>query len=295
MGSKHFQNPARREWWRVHVEAWHNSGLSQRLYCRQHRLTETTFSRWLKVLDGEKTLLAKAELKHEQRRERRRRRTFRLSSDKRCQAVQAFWAMHVEALNWSGMNASQYAAALRISADSLRRWRDLLGAGEVEIDWRAHLHPSARPPISSGVSSAAKAPPTETRLTETRAGSSAMDRRSNRRQFSDAEKLAIVQESLVRGATVAGVCRRHDIVTSMLFRWRVQFGFTGAESVKLATVEVREAQGRRGAGALVLHDLLRAPDGMTVVDLPDGRRVFAPLGADPEAVRRRVMGQEMAR
>jgi transposase-like protein len=292
VASKHFQNPARREWWRVHVEAWRNSGLSQRLYCRQHRLTETTFSRWLKVLDGEKVVLAKAELKHEERRERRRRKKFRLSSDKRCQAVQAFWAMHVEALNWSGMSAANYAVALRISADSLRRWRDLLDAGEVEVDWPAHLHPSARPLISSGVSSAAKAPPAEARLTKTRAGSSAMDRRSNRRQFSDAEKLAIVRESMVRGATVAGICRRHDIVTSMLFRWRVQFGFTGAESVKLAAVEVREAHGGRHAAALVLHDLLRTPDGMTAVELPDGRRVFAPTGADPETVRRHVNARE---
>ena len=36
--------------------------------------------------------------------------------------------------------------------------------------------------------------------------------------------------------SVAEVCRRHRIVTSMVFRWRVQFGFTGKKAAKLATV-----------------------------------------------------------
>ena len=47
--------------------------------------------------------------------------------------------------------------------------------------------------------------------------------------------------------------------------------------------------------ALVLHDLLPAPDGMTAFDLPDGRRVFAPDGSDPEAVRRHVADRETTR
>ncbi|CCG42831.1 hypothetical protein PHAMO_470082 [Magnetospirillum molischianum DSM 120] len=32
-------------------------------------------------------------------------------TDMNCRAVQAFWAMHVEAMNWSGMRLSDYAAA----------------------------------------------------------------------------------------------------------------------------------------------------------------------------------------
>ena len=45
----------------------------------------------------------------------------------------------------------------------------------------------------------------------------------------------------------------------------------------------------------MLPDLLPVPDGMRTVDLPDGRRVFAPEGADPEAVRRHVADRETAR
>ena len=48
-------------------------------------------------------------------------------------------------------------------------------------------------------------------------------------------------------------------------------------------------------GALVLQDLLPVPDGMTAVDLSDGRRVFAPVGTDPEAVRVHVAERETKR
>ncbi len=297
MGSRHFGNKARRAWWLVHIEAWQRSGLSQRAYCRRHRLTGTTFSRWLKVLVGEKALRAKVETEAEARHEKRRRKGKPLSSGVRSKAVQAFWAMHVETLSWSGLSLAHYARALSLSAHSLRRWRDLFAAEEVSMDWRSQLHPSARPLISSGASSAAKPAPAEIPLTRPPTGEPAPDRRSNRRSFTDAEKLAIVMESQARGVSVAAVCRRHDISTSMVFRWRVQFGFSGEKPATLAQVKVagKEEKDGIGASALVLHDLLPLPDGMVAVDLSDGRRVFAPASADPEAVRRHVAEREAAR
>ena len=142
MGLKHFENAARRAWWSVHIEAWRRSGLSRKRYCQKHRLDVGTFGRWLAVI-GDAIVL------QHQARSPRKSRTSRLCTSKRSIAVQAFWAMHVEAMTWSGLTATHYAAAHRISAISLQRWRDLLESGEVEVDWRAHLHPSARPPISS--------------------------------------------------------------------------------------------------------------------------------------------------
>jgi hypothetical protein len=94
--SKHFENKARRSWWLVHVEAWRRSGLSQQRYCRENWLTKRTFGRWLKVLvDAESLRLQR----HFEREERRQRKPRRLSTDKRNRAVQAFWAMHVEAIS----------------------------------------------------------------------------------------------------------------------------------------------------------------------------------------------------
>ncbi len=153
MGPKHFQNKARREWWSIHVEAWQRNGLSQRRYCRMHRLTGT---RWLRAItDAEAAKIRAqnarilAETEQEERRRQRRGRPFKLTANKRNQAAQALWAMHVETLNWSGMTLTHFAAVTKLSSSSLRRWRDLIDGGEIEIDWRAHLHPSARPQIST--------------------------------------------------------------------------------------------------------------------------------------------------
>ena len=90
-----------------------------------------------------------AETERDERRRQRRGRPFKLTANKRNQAVQALWAMHVETLNWSGMTLTHYAAATKLSKSSLSRWRDLIDSGEAEIDWRAQLHPSARPQIST--------------------------------------------------------------------------------------------------------------------------------------------------
>src|SRR5260370_12927158 len=106
VASKHFKNPARREWWSVHIEAWQRSGLSQRRYCRIHRLTDTTFTRWLRTItDAEAAKIRAqnpkilAETQHDERRRQRRGRPFKLTANRRNQAAQAFVAMHVETLN----------------------------------------------------------------------------------------------------------------------------------------------------------------------------------------------------
>ncbi|MGH6836552.1 MAG: IS66 family insertion sequence element accessory protein TnpA [Methylocella sp.] len=149
MRLKHFQNKARRSYWSVHFEAWRRSGVSRAEYCRRHNLNECTFVRWLKVLDTLESVRNKA-------REWRKWTHEPVSRNKQNKAVQAFWAMHVEAMNWSGVNAKDYAAAHHISIYTLRTWRSRLDADPLRIDWRASLHPSVRAKISSDVSSAAK-------------------------------------------------------------------------------------------------------------------------------------------
>ncbi|MER8402973.1 transposase [Mesorhizobium sp. M1348] len=64
----------------------------------------------------------------------------------------------------------------------------------------------------------------------------AVDGRSNRRRFSDNQKRAIVQETEKPGVAVAQVCRRHGVATSMVFRWRVEFGLTARKAPQLTTV-----------------------------------------------------------
>ena len=107
-----------------------------------------------------------------------------------------------------------------------------------------------------------------------------------RRFFSDEQKLAIVMETEQPGATVSGVARKHGIVTGLLFRWRVEFGVAQKKRAKLASVAL--------ADDTTAAPFMRPPEGMTAVDLPDGRRVFAPVGSDPDVVRARVESGEIA-
>jgi hypothetical protein len=231
---------ARREWRSIHIEAWQRSGVSQAEYCRQHRFDEKTFTRWLKHLAGEeaarKLVEYRAELRREERKKglkRRQRRRFSVSTDVRNRGTQAFWAMHVEAMNWSGMGVREYAAALRLSPYALRKWRDRLDEREVEIDWRAHLHPSARPVVGTSARQSAA----ESRLTAASNDDPTAPTTPARRFFSDEQKLTIALES---EQLVSGVARKHGIVTGLLFRWRVQFGVAQKKRATLVPVALAD-------------------------------------------------------
>jgi hypothetical protein len=85
----------------------------------------------------------------------------------------------------------------------------------------------------------------------------------------------------------------------MIFRWRSQFGVGQQEDATLAAVRI--ANGQFGdqpvaaQAALDLQRILPKPDGMEVVELADGRKVFAPIGVDPDAVRKHVAEREKSR
>ena len=187
--------------------------------------------------------------------------------------------MHIEAMNWSGMGHAEYAAALGLSPHAFRIWRDRLEQSGNETDWRSPLHPSARAQLSSAANCARR----KYRLT-----SEAADGRSNRRRFSDEQKRAIVQETEKPGASVAQVCRRHGVATSMVFRWRVDFGLNARKAPQLVMVALSDGAANEPSALAVLRDLVRPPDGMMAVELDDGRRVFAPEGSNPAAVKRRL-------
>lgn len=291
MNLKHFENMAKQSFWVVHIEAWRQSGLARTAYCRHHRLNRRTFDRWMDYLLGKEAARKheeyQAELRREQRQaerekgvKRRQKRRFGISTDLRNRALQAFWAMHVEAMNWSGMGVREYAAAMYLSPYALRRWRDRLEDGEVEIDWRAHLHPSARPVTGT---SASQTSPENGLTAAAKADPQAPDPPS-RRIFTDEQKRAIALETEQPGVTVSGIARKHGIVTGLLFRWRVQFGVTQKKRAKLAVVALSDGT----PATFPLCNLVQPPDGMMAVDLPDGRRVFAPIGSDPDAVRAHV-------
>jgi transposase-like protein len=127
-------------------------------------------------------------------------------------------------------------------------------------------------------------------LTAAEIGDPPAPRAPARRFFSDEEKLAIVRETEQPGVKVSAVARKHGIVTGLLFRWSVQFGIAQKTRSKLARVVMSDDT----PAARLLRDLVRPPEGMMAIDLADGRRVFAPIGNDPDAVRAQIENGEMA-
>ncbi len=281
-----FDNPAKRAWWQVHVDAHRKSGLTIARYCRNHRLTVDTFRKWRRELtDWEEEKI--------QQKLKARNRYLPRSPDKRRRATQAFWAMHVEAWQWSGLHLREYSSALRLSPYSLKRWRNLIEAEEVVIDWRALLHPSARPSISTNISTSAKESERIRALTAAIEAEAGPPRRAVRRRWSTEEKIALLLEAERHGETISSVGRRHGISTSVLFRWRDQFGLGHEKPMTLAAVQVVEGRAKLGPReASLLTGLLPCPDGMKEVELADGRRVFAPIEADPDDVRRMIVERE---
>ena len=57
-----------------------------------------------------------------------------------------------------------------------------------------------------------------------------------RRSWTMDEKRRIVDESLVDGASIAEVARRHDLNTNQLFTWRRQFGVELAAPQEFASI-----------------------------------------------------------
>jgi len=43
---------------------------------------------------------------------------------------------------------------------------------------------------------------------------------------------------------VAQVCRPHGVATSMVFRWRIDFGLTARKAPQLATVALADGRGK---------------------------------------------------
>lgn len=291
MASKRYQTWLLQSRWTKHIERWRLSGLTGAEYCRQHRLDPGAFDGWLKKLGGTEALQHMALQTPESGKPPQREGV----GEVRNKAMQAFWAMHVEAQLWSGLSAAEYASAHRLSPYLLREWRRRLDAEPLGVDWRELVHPSARPYVRPPASPSANGEEPKSPLTERPRALRDGDGRSNRRQFSDEEKRAMVMETEAPGATVSAVARRHGVATSMLFRWRAQQGLGRGERARL--VEVRlTGDGAKGCDrALSAAISLPVPDGALAVDLGDGRVVFASADSDPDAVRRYVAERAAAR
>lgn len=198
----------------------------------------------------------------------------------------------MEALQWSGMPGDRLCRCPhRLSLTQLYRWRNLLETGEVEVDWHALLHPSARPPISTNLSASAYRDGAVASLTDEADVEPTMATKGQRRRFSVEEKRAILDEAATSGQPLSAVARAHGIANSMIFRWRAELGLSTEEEPVFAAVKLRGGAAG-GSETMLLDGLIVAPKGTRLVQLNDGRRVFAPACAGLKRVRREIAERE---
>lgn len=106
-----------------------------------------------------------------------------------------------------------------------------------------------------------------------------------RRRWSGAEKQAIVAESEGSGSSVSAVARKHNIASSLLFRWRREFVARGPvpakrEFVPVALPALSRAEGPAPAKAPV------ANGGLIEIELVGGRRLRVDGSVDAVTLRR---------
>jgi transposase len=111
-----------------------------------------------------------------------------------------------------------------------------------------------------------------------------------RRQWSEEDKLRIVEESFVGHRQVSATARRHGMCRSLLTIWRRQYrnGELGASRpVSFAPVTVTTDAPASRPGPVDLPD---PPDpsrtSQVEIALPNGRRLIVPTGVAPEALAR---------
>jgi transposase len=106
-----------------------------------------------------------------------------------------------------------------------------------------------------------------------------------RRRWSDADKLRIVEESLVGHRQASATARRHGISRSLLTTWRRQFrsGELGAMRMPMFTPLTIAAAPSASA---VEAPRASIPESRLEIVLGNGRRLVVPVDVDPQALAR---------
>jgi transposase len=105
-------------------------------------------------------------------------------------------------------------------------------------------------------------------------------RRERRRRWTRQDKLRIVQEAFAPNAVAKHVAERHEISTGLLFTWRRQL--TASEPARFLPIQLTSS-GK--AEAQVPCPGKSSSPGSIEIEMPNGARVRAGLGADLKMLR----------
>jgi transposase len=114
-----------------------------------------------------------------------------------------------------------------------------------------------------------------------------------RRRWSKDEKARIVEETLIPGAVVSEVARRHGVAQSLLFTWRRQARTAepnGRDGSILLPVEIGTMSAPSGSEAArhsrAMTSGRRTKSGVIEIELGSGSRVRVDNEVDADALRR---------
>ena len=115
-----------------------------------------------------------------------------------------------------------------------------------------------------------------------------LDGVERRRRWSRDDKMRIIEETLVPGAVVTEIARRHGIATSLVFTWRrrARLATVASAGPRLVPVQVAATvEKMRSIKAAVAVPVLQRR-GLIEIDLGDGKRVSVDENVDAEALGR---------
>ena len=109
-----------------------------------------------------------------------------------------------------------------------------------------------------------------------------------RRRWSDDKKARIIEETLVPGARVAEVARRHAVSASLVFGWRrlARDGLLGRGVPALVPVEIAAPVPALPAPTPSSVPRPRRSAGLIEIELSQGRRLRVGSDVDGDALRR---------
>lgn len=214
----------------------------------------------------------------------------RLSTTKHAE-LEAFWRSHLEGWRQSDLNQREYCEARGLPLKRFGNWRAKF-RGEDQRPRRKLLYRRGGG-LSPGTSPMTKeTPPVPARYIP----SGKLGGSPGRRNFSEADKTRIVEEASRVDASVSGVARKYGIATSVVFRWRKEYGANNEDQAGSEATFLPVRISDVAEGANLTRQSMSAPAPVIVersapgieVELVGGRRVRFERDVDPRTVRRMV-------
>ncbi len=210
----------------------------------------------------------------------------RMKAAKRSE-LETFWRAHLDGWRRSDLNQREYCEAHGLPLKRFGNWRAKFkhedDVPRQKLLWRRggglkHMSKHMLKEIPSAPSSY---------IPSARLGGS-----GRRRNFSEADKRRIVEETCREGASVSGVARTYGIGTRLLFSWKKELTpetSPGPAFLPVTLVDGADQPVGPASVAAPAPVIVERPAPGIEVELIGGRRVRFERDVDPETVRRLVV------